>query len=265
MGYDSHETVDVGGRAVAYHETGSGEPLLLHHGGESHKGQYAIFAPHLADGIRAISYDQREVGDAGPTDSPYEVGDLADDCVGLMDALGIDRAHVMGISFGGAIAMHVGLRHPDRVRSLVIGAAPDSFQRPSPFVEQLMSATPEQRAQAMLGASLSPEAQQDEALMATLDGLVRGRVTLPGSYRAEAIRGHHLTADDLGRITAPTLLVYGELDPIVPPDIGRLVQSLLPDSELIVVPGARHGLSFEFRQLLGDLVSRWVLDRRGDA
>ena len=138
-----HSLADVGDHQIAYVETGEGVPLILHHGGESHKRQYDMFMPLLSPDIRAISYDQRDVGDAATASAPYEVGDLADDCIGLMDALGLDRAHVMGISFGGAIALHVGLRHPDRVASLIVGAAPDTFGRPNPFIEQALGLDPE--------------------------------------------------------------------------------------------------------------------------
>lgn len=262
MADDTHQTVDVGTKLFAYHESGSGEPLILHHGGESHKGQYQIFMPLLADGIRVISYDQRDVGHASTADGPYGPGDLADDCIELMDALGVDQAHVMGISFGGAIALHVGHRHPDRVRSLIVGAAPDSFQRPNPFIERVLGMTPEERGALMLDASLSPDAQQDELLLSTLAGLMHGRVTAPGSYRSEAIRAHDLSEDEVASITPPTLLVYGEDDPLVPPDLGRILHARMPSSELVVIPGARHGLSFEFRHQLADLVNAWVADHR---
>lgn len=264
MGYDSHHVASIGATTFAYHDTGSGEPLILHHGGESHKGQYSIFAPLLADGIRAISYDQRDVGDAPTAAGPYGMSELADDCAVLMDALGIEKAHIMGISFGGAIAMHVGLRHPDRVQSLVIGAAPDSFGRPNPFLDRMISLGAEDRSALMLDASLSPEAQQDELLMTTMHGLLRGRVTTPGSRRSEAIRSHGVSGDELASITAPALLVYGELDPLITTDVGRLVHQHLPNSELVVIPGARHGLSFEFREQLAALVSSWVADHRID-
>ena len=87
-----------------------------------------------------------------------------------------------------------------------------------------------------------------------------GRVTAPGSHRSAAIRSHDLTPEQLASITVPTLLVYGELDPIVPPDVGQFVHDHLPNSEMVVVPGARHGLSFEFRDQLAELVDDWVAD-----
>lgn len=257
MGYDAFQVAAVDGNRIPYHQTGTGEPLLIHHGAESHKGQYAIFAPLLEDDIHAISYDQRDVGDADSVDADYTIVDLADDCVGLMDALGIEKAHVMGISFGGAIALNVGIRHPGRVQSLIVGAAPESFARPSAYMETVMAAAPEARGALMRDASLSVQAQQDEWLMANLASLGRGTVTALGSRRRAAMESHDVR-DRLAEITAPTLLLYGELDPIAPPEMGWELHAQLPNSELVVLQDARHGLSFEFRQQTADLVNSWV-------
>ena len=83
MGFDTFELVNVKGGQLAYLDAGSGEPLIMHHGGESHKGQYAAFAPLLAPGIRSISYDQRDVADSFAAAAPYTLGDIE-----------IGRAHV---------------------------------------------------------------------------------------------------------------------------------------------------------------------------
>jgi len=265
MGYDAYRVAEVAGNRIPYYETGAGEPLLIHHGAESHKGQYEIFAPLLDPGLRAISYDQRDVGDAESVDADYRMADLADDCVGLMDALGIDKAHIMGISFGGAISLQVGLRHPDRVQTLIVGAAPDNLVEPTPFVEKMLAAAPEDRGALMRDASLSPAAQQDAWLMAQLDNLARaggrGTVIALGSRRRAAMDGHDVRGQ-VDKITAPTLLLYGEFDPIAPPEVGERLHADLPESELVVVQGARHGLSFEYREQTADLVNNWVARHR---
>lgn len=257
MSYDVCEVAEVGGNRVPYHETGAGEPLLMHHGAESHRGQYAIFAPLLRSDVRAISYDQRDVGDAEYADADYTMDDLADDCVGLMDALDIEQAHIMGISFGGAIALYVAARHPGRVRSLIVGATPDSFTRPTAYLTKMLAAAPEERGALMRNASLSPEAQRDEWLLARLADLGRGTVTALGSRRRAVMESYDFRGL-LTQITAPTLLLYGELDPLAPPAVGEDLHARLSSSELVVLEGARHGLSFEFREQTAELVNDWV-------
>ncbi|WP_181849716.1 alpha/beta fold hydrolase [Streptomyces parvulus] len=253
---------DVGGLALAYVETGAGEPLLLLHGAESHKGQHQLLTPHLSSAIRAIAYDQRDVGGSDSATRDYDIADLAADCVGLMDALGLPDAHLAGFSFGGAIALQVALRHPACVRSLVVGATPRSFASPSPFVARALAQPPEERAVLMRDASISPRAQQDERLMAVVGDLLRGRVTTPGSRRSAAITTHHLTAAELGSITAPTLLVYGAEDPVVPIAEGRALLAALPHAELSVIDDARHGVALEYPERVAALVSDWVSRHR---
>lgn len=109
--------VRAGDLEVGIIDSGSGVPLVLVHGGESDRTQFTALRAHLGPGIRVISYDQR---DSGVTVNPpvlYTMSDLADDLVHLLDALDLPSAHLLGTSFGGAVAQHVALRHPERVAS----------------------------------------------------------------------------------------------------------------------------------------------------
>lgn len=259
-----HDTAPTEGTArtpagtIAYQETGSGEPLLLHHGAESHRGQYTGFAPLLPNGIRAISYDQRDIGGSFTSSEPYTMADLADDCVALMDALEIEQAHIMGISFGGALSLHVAIRHPDRVRSLLVGAAPDGTTGRSEYMTRILAASPDERTELMVGAVLSDDGRRDPDMEGAVRRLVSGRHSPPGSSRMAALDSHRVI-DDLHRVTAPTLLLYGSDDPLVSVDNGRVLAAGIPGAELVVIPGARHGLSFEFATTTAALVGDFVL------
>jgi len=258
MGYDLTEYAETPLGRLAFHQTGSGEPLILHHGGESHKGQYDIFAPHLADGIRAISYDQRDIADSFQAAEPYELKALADDCAALMDALGLEKAHIAGISFGGVIALHMAVNHPDRVQTLIIGAAPAASRASAPFLQDMLSKSPGERADLMVEAILSPKARMDHELTATVRGLLSVTHSKPDSHRMAALRNHDLD-EELRAIDIPTLLLYGSDDPIVTPEAGQFIADRIPGAELVVLDGARHGLSFEFREHTARLMSDFVL------
>ena len=187
---------------------------------------------------------------------------FADECVGLMDALGIEKAHIMGISFGGTIAMHVGLRYPGRVQSLIIGAAPHTMKGPrTPFAEKLVALSSQEREGLMLDAVISPEGQKDEYLMAMTKKAIRGRTTEPRSRRMAAVQEHDVTGS-LRLITAPTLLIYGSDDPLAVPSTGEYIHQQIVGSELAIVEGARHGLSFEYREETAALVRDFVLRHR---
>jgi len=258
MGYDLTEYATTPLGRLAFHQTGAGEPLILHHGGESHKGQYAVFAPHLAPGIRAISYDQRDIADSFQVADPYDLKALADDCAALMDALGLEKAHIAGISFGGAISLHMAVNHPDRVQTLTVGAAPPAMRDSAPFMRNMLSRSPAERTDLMVDALLTPRAQMDQELTATLREVLSLTTSRPDSHRMEAIRGHDLDAE-LRAIGIPTLLIYGSDDPIATPESGRFIADRIPGAELVVLDGARHGLSFEFREQTARLVSDFVL------
>jgi 3-oxoadipate enol-lactonase len=256
VGYDSFSFAEPSGFRIAYHETGSGQPLIILHGAESHKGQYEIFAPLLSPDVRVISYDQRDVGDAVSPDEDYSIKDLADDCVRLMDALDIPTAHVMGISLGGVIALNVAMRHPERVHTLIVGAAPD-LSHPNEFLRSLVDASPSERESMMLDASMSPAGQKDEWLLTHLASLDRDPVTGQGSRRQAAMTTGDAFAE-LERIEAPTLILYGDSDPIAPAEVGHRLNREVPNSEMIVLEGARHGLSFEFRRETARAVNEWI-------
>ena len=258
MGYDLTEYAQTPLGRLAFHQTGSGEPLILHHGGEGHKGQYAIFAPHLAAGIRAISYDQRDIAESLTAAQPYDLKALADDCAALMDALGLDKAHIAGISMGGVIALHMAVHHPGRVKTLIVGAAPAAARWSATFLQQMLSKSAEERTDLMVEALLSPRGLTDSEMAATLRATLSVTHSAPGSHRMAALRAHDLEAE-LSMIDIPTLVINGSDDPIVTPESARLVADRIPGAELVVLDGARHGLSFEFREQTGKLISDFVL------
>lgn len=261
MSFSTVKVAETTNGPIAYHELGSGEVLLMHHGGESHRGQYAGFAPLLGEGIRAISYDQRDVGDSFRCTDPYEIGDIADDSVALLDALGIERAHIMGFSFGGAVSLHIAIRHPDRVQSLICGAAPASFRNINEFTKAALARPPEERFDIMVQAILSPAGQSDPAQLERLRTMMAGQVSDPDSYRIQCLRSHDLD-EELRTIKAPTLLIYGADDPLASPDDGRFIAERIPNATFVCVPDARHGLSSEFKEPVARLVREHVLANR---
>lgn len=258
MGYDLIEYAETPLGAIAFHQTGSGEPLIISHGGESHKGQYAPLAPLLAPGIRAISYDQRDIADTFSVANPYTMADIADDVVRLMDALGFDKAHIAGFSFGGLVSLNVAVHHPDRVQTLIAGTSPDNRRPPSEFLKTIFTLDTAERSEAMIKAVLTEKGQADPEMSATIRGVVSGGYTRPGSHRHAAIATHDV-GDKLGNITAPTLLIYGTDDPLASPDDGAALAADIPDARLAVIEGARHGVYWEFKEETARLINEFVL------
>jgi pimeloyl-ACP methyl ester carboxylesterase len=232
---------------------GAGEPLLWITGFAISS---EIFAPVIADHAErfdCIRYDNRGAGRSAAPWRPTSIPELAGDAVRLLDALGLDSAHVYGLSMGGMIAQEVAIRFPDRVRALVLGGTSHGGPRavlPSPRVAAALASrgTP-----AALRAQLVGRALFSEAYRAEHPDLVRAHLRNLGAHRAP-VRGvlSHLTASTwhdtrarLHRITAPTLVMHGGADELTPVSNARLLAARIPDATLEIVPDAGHGYLLE--------------------
>jgi pimeloyl-ACP methyl ester carboxylesterase len=251
--------VSAGGIQIAYSESGSGEPVILLHGGESGRIQYDGFRPLLGDGIRAIAYDQRDTGDSVNPPAPYGMEDHARDCAALIRGLGYERAHVFGCSYGGAIALQLGVTVPEVVQTLTAGATfSDGSGMSAPAVADAVALPPGQREQRMLDLLLSPEGQASGQMVAEMRAVLVERPEDADARRFDVLRAFDVTAR-LPEITAPTLLIYGENDPAACPEIGRRIAGAIPGARLEVIPAVRHGIWLERRDLTARLLREFVL------
>ena len=232
---------------------GSGEPLLWITGFAISSEIFSPVIHTYAADFDCIRYDNRG---AGRSPAPWRVTsipELAGDAVRLLDALGIDSAHVYGLSMGGMIAQEVAIRFPDRVRGLVLGATSHGGPRavlPSP---RIVAALTSRGAPTAVRAELVGRAVFSDQFRAQEPALVQRYLGLLGQHRTSA-RGlvSHLTASTyhdtrarLGRIQAPTLVMHGGADQLTPVANARLLADAIPDAELAVLPGCGHGYLLE--------------------
>ena len=231
----------------------------------------------LADaGFRPVLFDNRDCGlstrfeEAGPAnigrafkqaragervDAPYAIEDMADDAAGLLDALGIGAAHIYGSSNGGAIAQLVAIRHPAKTKSLVSvmatsgrrglprpsKAASDWLNAPRPSDidrETFMELAWEQNR--IMG---SPGYPRDEAGIRARAGALYDRAYYPpghGRHLLASIASGDSRCAALGGITAPTVVVHGADDPLVPVGQGKDVKNSIPGARMVVIDGMGH-------------------------
>lgn len=252
----AESTVRAGSLDVGVIDDGEGVPLVLVHGGESDRTQFTALRAGLGTGIRAISYDQRDSGIAVNPPTPYTLEVLADDLVDVLDALGLDRAHLLGTSFGGALVQHAALRHPSRVASIILIATTPSFDLGREAVDRLMNMPHDERAHAAPPFFFTPEGQA-ERFAGPAQTLTRR--TPEQSERRHAAGRQHEVSDRLKDITAPTLIVHGTEDLLATWEGALLMQERIPNAELRAIEGGRHGIAVEY----SDTVARWVREFLG--
>jgi 3-oxoadipate enol-lactonase len=199
----------------------------------------------LEQNFEVLMYDQRGLGRTSKPDVPYTMADYADDAVALMDALGWDRAHVLGVSFGGMVAQHVALRHPDRVDRLALactstgGAGGSSFDLASvddlPEPERLPTLLSVFDTRNDLRADPPVFAPQFEWLS---EAMARRPLNADdpdaeiGARRQIEARDGHNVWDRVGQIEAPTLVVGGRYDAQAPPGNLRNLAGAIPGARL---------------------------------
>jgi 3-oxoadipate enol-lactonase len=238
------------GVRLYWDQDGSGDPVLLIMGlGMNATGWWRTI-PVLAEaGFRVLAFDNRGVGRSDRPAGPYSVPMLADDAVAILDAAGLERAHVYGISLGGMIAQEVALRHPARVRALVLGATTAGGNLGVPAGEATLAffrrrgeMPAEEAVWASVPYNYSPRTRREHGDRIAEDIAQRLRYPIePAPYLAqlEAALGHDAGAR-LGALELPTLVVHGEADVMVPPVNGERLAGVIPGAEHRTWPDTAH-------------------------
>jgi pimeloyl-ACP methyl ester carboxylesterase len=264
----------VNGVRIHYNEAGTGDPLLLIMGfgmpGEAWLGSLPFFQP----AFHTIYFDNRGTGQSDQPGGPYTIAQMADDAAGLLDHLKIGRAHVYGISMGGMIAQELVLRHPEKVRALVLGCTMCGGERatlgadeviaellavvqgmsrmdPNEWVERQLpllfprswiEANPAIRDLLTIAAQIMPKTPPDTAQHA-MEGIV-----------------NWTTYDRLPQVKAPVLILHGDQDLIIPVANAYTLAARIPGAQLHIVKGAGHGYPAQdpvaVHQLIVDFLQR---------
>ena len=251
---------DVDEAPIAWREAGEGSLVLFLHGLGATRTSWDAQLAALADTHRCVAWDLPGYG-ASPPLANLTLEAAADSAAALIDDLG-GSAHVVGLSMGGMIALHLALRHPECVRSLAIVDSSPAFGMDGTDPEEWRAArlapldagaqVPD-FAEPVLRGIMGPNVS-DEAVAAAVASMLR--VPLDGLRQTiAALPGHDVRAR-LGEITAPTLVVVGELDEETPPAYSEAIAAGIPGARLEVIAGAGHYTSFEapdaFNALLRD-------------
>ena len=261
-------SVEVAGTELNYERAGGGEPLLLVQGmSATHLAWGRPFRDLLEADFDCVVFDNRGIGLSGRAAMPFTIADLAADAVGLLDGLGIESAHVLGISMGGMIAQELALAEPERVRTLALGATycggPAGRLMDEEVVRELgeamRSGDPEDVRRAMWEINLSPGFRAEEGRYAAFLEMA-GALPAPRAVVIEQMRAcaTHDTSTRLGQLSVPTLVVHGTADRLIPVENGRQIATLL-SVEPALLESVGHMFWWEQPQRSAELIREHAL------
>jgi len=241
--------VNVNGCEIYYEVHGQGDPLVLIMGLRRNVEWWFRQIPALSEHFQVIAFDNRG---AGRSDKPVMENSIplfADDTAGLMDALDISKAQILGISMGGYIAQELALNYPEKVKSLVLGCTGCGGERAvimSPERMEKFTAnkglTPEEilRKDMVIYFSDDYVDQHPEKIEEFVEISMRHYQPADAFLRQFDACLRHDTGDRLNQLSTPTLIMTGDDDPLVPPQNSHILKDLIPGADLSVFAGGRH-------------------------
>jgi len=248
---------NINGININYRGQGQGEPLIMIMGAGSNQSNWRFQIGLFKKYFRTITFDNRGVGKSDKPIGPYTMKMMADDTIGLMDHLEIEKSHVLGVSMGGMIAQELAINHPERVDKLVLACTFAKRDGVSGFSSEINKAI-----------EAYERSSRDEASQRRLFGVFMGSVFNKWSYkvfivpliklaiRFSATKGvgeqfeavlTHDAADRLGMIKASTLVIAGTEDRVINPISSEVIASLVQNAKLVKVLGGGHNFPIEMR------------------
>lgn len=259
--------VKVNGIDVDYMVEGEGEPLVMVMGLGGARSSWRFQTGVFKRYYQTVTFDNRGAGKSDKPGGPYTIKMMADDTLGLMDYLGIKKAHLMGVSMGGMIAQELAINHPERVDKLVLGCTFAKAGAGSDSPEMRMALEAFQR-------SPQDEASLRKLMSAMLEFSLNTRFNrvfiLPFAkiaIRLSSVGGTveqlkavstHDTVERLGMIKAPTLVITGTKDRLINPASSKLIAKFVANAKLIEIPGGGHTFFMEMHDDFNREVLRFL-------
>jgi pimeloyl-ACP methyl ester carboxylesterase len=259
------KTVPVDDVCLAYRESGSGYPLILINGLASTMDMWnPPVLRAVSEHFRVIIFDNRGTGYSGSSDKPISIPLLARDTAILMEKLGISSADLLGLSMGASVAQELAIRFPERISRLVLVSGTcggtESVKVQPAIVAQLLDKSGTARDVACRMFSLlfppswlaahDPFSSCPEVYETSGEGIV--------ARQASAFFGWTGSFDRLGDICAPTLVITGTDDIVIPPANSSVISRRIPGALLLEIPGAGHGLMYQFPDRFSDCVLKFL-------
>jgi pimeloyl-ACP methyl ester carboxylesterase len=264
-------TAPDGRTRLHWESEGDGAPVLLVMGLGLSAGAWWRSVPVLARRLSVITYDNRGVGRSEAFSHAYTTEAMADDAVSVLDAAGVQRAHVYGISLGGMVAQQLALRHPERVASLVLGAtSPGGPRAVRPdaevvaFFRRRLRMSQEEAASASIEFNYGARCRSEHFDRIEEDLARRLAHPFPErAYRAQMFAaGLHNCYGRLASIAVPTLVVHGRHDRMIPVANAQLIAERIPGARLRILEDSGHLYPTEEPEV-DDAIAAFLADEVG--
>jgi 3-oxoadipate enol-lactonase len=262
--------VRANGIELFYEESGAGEPLLLIAGFACDHTNWRKLAPLLASTNRLITFDNRGVGQSGSPETRYSIHHLAQDTIGLLDAIGLDSVHVAGHSMGGQIAIEMALACPERVRSLILLSSCAKMDERGSTVIELWGDLPKLVDPATAIRLSLPWIyttrfyERPGAIDQVIQEILANPFppTVSGIYQqSRAITSYDASAR-LRKIKCPTLVVVGDEDILGGPPLSADLAHHIPGAQLVILKQAAHSLLTESAETTAASMISFLSDLR---
>ena len=263
--------VNTNGISMYYEERGSGEPLLLIMGITAPGAVWEKHAAYWEKSFRCIVADNRGVGQSDKPPGPYTTAQMADDYAGLLDALGIQEARVVGCSMGSTIAQQLAIRHPEKVRSLVLMCTWARCDNTAKAIFQHMMhckarLRPEEFSLFIQLLIYSKPSWDSDAMHAELEEGRRQTALDPQPQPLHGLEGQaaacitHDTLSRLGEIQKPALVIGGKDDVFTPSWMAEEVAEAIPNAQLHLYDNCGHAFHWERIEDFNPFVNQWLTD-----
>jgi pimeloyl-ACP methyl ester carboxylesterase len=249
----------VNGISMYYEVQGKGVPLVMIQGFAGNHQAWFFQTPVFRKYYKVIVFDNRGVGKSGRAGESYTIRTMADDVIGLMDYLAIDKAHILGLSMGGLIAQEVAISYPERVIKLVLGSTFVDRQRNDVHPELMKALGVREGDTEVDIRRIDFRKLMNFMVSSAFNKILYRMVLVPLSRRSMksidasgyleqmAAVTSYTTLDRLHLIKAPTLVITGTGDRLVSPSMSDLLASRIPNARLVKVKGGSHALFMEMR------------------
>ena len=260
---------NANGIELYYEVHGDGEPLLLIMGLAHNSLSWKRSLPELKKHFKVIIFDNRGTGRSSKPETPYTIEIMSEEAKAVLDAAGVDAAHVYGISMGGMIAQRLALKYPKRIKSLILGCtSPGGIQQIQPETEVIMSllsgatipTTPLEAAWASVPILYSENfiVNHRDSIAEHIETMIEIPTPPHGFMQQLQACLAHDTYEELDKITAPVLILHGDADRLIPVENGKMLANRIKGSEIFIVSGAGHLYVTEAQETVDEKVIDFI-------